>query len=614
MAYQPQRRNTVSKSSGPSHMNSYALRGIPIKYKPPLFVPDIQYLPATWKPPEMLSANIIGYDYSLETAILSQARQRAVSVAAEESLKRQQIDKLKKELQEREEAAAKAARELIPPQPLFSNDILTPTPVASNATKLSAANSVENSEDSDSPKSTSGIELTVEPPIKTLGQISIREFETNTHDDPFEIASLQAINDMEVLQSVLQPIPLPIISTPTSTSPPLIQTSQQNSTTQMPGLGTSPTRSHSSPIPTPRTSRTQLTANSSGLYPSTTPPTAVAPVSSQVPSYPNPFMANNSTNNVPVNPSEPGVGLLIDFGGDFTLQPPPTSVQSPPTLVQPAPTYVQPPPTLVQPPPTVTASATAVDQPQGSSHPVPKLRTHIPPPSIPPYPNGASSAPNQTSPIVPPKGIRPATKNHPPARPPKPKGHVGFTILSNSSPSSNRPGFGVPVLPPIPTSAAPPTTTAPQMNRPLNIPPPLYTSPILNKRILPPYSSPPKTYKLPDPMSSLTVSQKSEVKSLSGMGFPLPRVARAMLRYEGDNTKILDFLFLVGRLEEQKFSGDSAEVALIACKDDESKAVEYLNKVEGFKNIGFSEKKIHDAFEKSGKDWDKALDLLTEDR
>ncbi len=45
-----------------------------------------------------------------------------------------------------------------------------------------------------------------------------------------------------------------------------------------------------------------------------------------------------------------------------------------------------------------------------------------------------------------------------------------------------------------------------------------------------------------------------------------------------------------------------------------SQAVEYLNKVEGFKNIGFSEKKIHDAFEKSGKDWDKALDLLTEDR
>ena len=45
-----------------------------------------------------------------------------------------------------------------------------------------------------------------------------------------------------------------------------------------------------------------------------------------------------------------------------------------------------------------------------------------------------------------------------------------------------------------------------------------------------------------------------------------------------------------------------------------TQAVEYLNKVEGFKNFGFSEKKIHDAFEKSGQDWDKALDILTEDR
>ena len=34
---------------------------------------------------------------------------------------------------------------------------------------------------------------------------------------------------------------------------------------------------------------------------------------------------------------------------------------------------------------------------------------------------------------------------------------------------------------------------------------------------------------------------------------------------------LMDFLFLVGKLEEQKFSGDSAEAALVACKDDESK-------------------------------------------
>ena len=36
----------------------------------------------------------------------------------------------------------------------------------------------------------------------------------------------------------------------------------------------------------------------------------------------------------------------------------------------------------------------------------------------------------------------------------------------------------------------------------------------------------------------LTSEQRSEVESLSGMGFPAPRVARAVLRYEGNRTKV----------------------------------------------------------------------------
>ena len=141
--------------------------------------------------------------------MLAQARSRALSVAAEESLKRQQIEEVQRQQREREEAEAKAAQESAPPQPLmvFGNDILTPTPVCSsnNLNNGSTSDNQQNS-DSDSPRSTSGIEVTMEPPIKSLGELSIREFEANT-DDPFEIASLQAINDTEVLQSVLQPIP-----------------------------------------------------------------------------------------------------------------------------------------------------------------------------------------------------------------------------------------------------------------------------------------------------------------------------------------------------------------------------------------------------------------------
>jgi len=192
----------------------------------------------------------------VENAVLAQARSRAVSVAAEASLQRKHIEELRRQQREKEEAEAQAARDRAPP--LFSNDILTPTPVFSqgysNNTETSQA-----STDSDSPKSTSGVEVTVEqPPLKALGELSIREFEANL-DDPFEIASLQAINDMEVLQSVLQPIPPPILTsanTSTAMTGPSV-TNQQLTTAE-------PSRSHSSPIPTPR-SRTAV--NTPAIYP-----------------------------------------------------------------------------------------------------------------------------------------------------------------------------------------------------------------------------------------------------------------------------------------------------------------------------------------------------------
>lgn len=33
-------------------------------------------------------------------------------------------------------------------------------------------------------------------------------------------------------------------------------------------------------------------------------------------------------------------------------------------------------------------------------------------------------------------------------------------------------------------------------------------------------------------------------------------------------SQVLDFLFLIGELEDAKFDGNSAETALIACKDN----------------------------------------------
>ena len=38
--------------------------------------------------------------------------------------------------------------------------------------------------------------------------------------------------------------------------------------------------------------------------------------------------------------------------------------------------------------------------------------------------------------------------------------------------------------------------------------------------------------------ASLSAEQKSEVSSITGMGFPSPRVARALLRCKEDKTKV----------------------------------------------------------------------------
>ena len=89
---------------------------------------------------------------------------------------------------------------------------------------------------------------------------------------------------------------------------------------------------------------------------------------------------------------------------------------------------------------------------------------------------------------------------------------------------------------------------------------------------------------------------------------------------------------MVGDLEEQHhYNGDSIETALLACDHDVTKvcmwyvimytsslcyisqAKEYLEKVRSYKEFGFSEQKIHVAYEKANKDWDKTIDILVGD-
>ena len=159
--------------------------------------------------------------------MLEQARTRARSVASEASLERRKF----KELQDRQASESNKTTQQAKPLPAFlsSDTILTPIPVANNT-----SNTSQSSSDSSRKSNQTGLASIADSGggaqaeskdnsnvIKSLGQMSIREFEGDNLD-PFEITSLQAINDLEVLQSVLQPTVVNPTMPATSSPSPII--------------------------------------------------------------------------------------------------------------------------------------------------------------------------------------------------------------------------------------------------------------------------------------------------------------------------------------------------------------------------------------------------------
>ena len=80
--------------------------------------------------------------------------------------------------------------------------------------------------------------------------------------------------------------------------------------------------------------------------------------------------------------------------------------------------------------------------------------------------------------------------------------------------------------------------------------------------------------------ASLPLEMKESLRNISGMGFPSPRVARALKRCDGDDQKVnhsalschlfhfssqqvFDFLLLMGEIVDKGYNGDSAEIALL---------------------------------------------------
>jgi len=146
--------------------------------------------------------------------VLELGRQRALSIAAQAEAASlnarmaeaaRQAEKRQAELESEDTVNTPPRPPIIPP---LSSTILTPTPVT-------ASDGGVNTKDLTGGEADGGRGGGVDV-IKSLGQMSIREFEGD-NNDPFEIASLQAINDMEVLQSVLQS---PVCTTASTTPSP----------------------------------------------------------------------------------------------------------------------------------------------------------------------------------------------------------------------------------------------------------------------------------------------------------------------------------------------------------------------------------------------------------
>ncbi len=154
--------------------------------------------------------------------MLEQSRVRTLSFIAEAEASELKTQETQRQQQQDE---TENSQTVTPPQPLprppiFSSTILTPTQVTASP----GSNATPTSEPSAEPEHGGST-------IKSLGQLSIREFEGDD-SDPFELATLKAINDMEILQSVLQPTAPVLVCPATATVTPPSKTNSSSALTQ----------------------------------------------------------------------------------------------------------------------------------------------------------------------------------------------------------------------------------------------------------------------------------------------------------------------------------------------------------------------------------------------
>lgn len=152
-------------------------------------------------------------------------------------------------------------------------------------------------------------------------------------------------------------------------------------------------------------------------------------------------------------------------------------------------------------------------------------------------------------PQVPPRHhiTNPATTHSSDITPPIPKPRTHISPQRDTSPKPIV-TTGVRVLPPLPSSSTNPSP--PQLPSYTGVPVPVTSTPVLPSyeaaiSSQPPPPKPqdtplvaePGRYILPDPTSSLSPEELKTVSRITSMGFPQPRVARAVKKFSEDKVR-----------------------------------------------------------------------------
>lgn len=404
---------------------------------------------------------------------------------------------------------------------------------------------------------------------KGKNAFDISDFEGDT-STPFELVELQTIDDMDALKNVLQPNALPVTTADNSSS-------SDNSKTNIPLANTSGSSMNIATNSVSSSGNSLVDISGNNIVDKPSPPCSGLADST---------FAGTQASTLLVDIGEPQATSVAPAAGTLSTNNGSTQNNS----LSSASSYPENRPfSRGEPLPPIGQSfpSTVTQQPQGPQ--TPPIPTHSSTISN-SFPGGVYSFPNSVNPSQGQQQItesREANTQYRQYSPP--------SCVSNSRDQQWN----------LPKSSEPQVSTL--------IPGSQYPSPLppIGKSAEETFSrqSVSRQSSLPDPWPILTDSEQSYARNIVSMGFPAPRVARAVQRLGTNDKEVFEFLITVNDLCEKNYPADSVEVALVF-NSEKAKAVEFLELVKTFKEYGFKEDNIYESLKAADNDSEKALEYL----